>query len=109
MRDRKANTLAILTAYNPDAQKADEKANQKAQEALQARLQGRGHSFLLGENYDPNGKGPAEPTCVVPGLDIEDANELAKQFRQLAFVVADARAVPELVWTFSAPNDQFTD
>jgi hypothetical protein len=35
---------------------------------------------------------------LILGLDRQQAYALALQFRQLAFVYADERAVPELVW-----------
>ena len=98
------STLSILTAYNPDAQKVDEKINETAQNALENHLRERGILYLTGKNVDPTGAGPAEPTYVVFGLDLDQAHELARQLRQVAFVTADAHATPKLVWTSPNPG-----
>lgn len=99
MSERNTNSVAILTAYNPDATPADVKTNLDAQKLLLDSIHKRHVSYFLGENVAPDGDGPQEPTIVVMGMQLEQARALAQQFRQLAFVFSDASAIPQLVWT----------
>ncbi|WP_353150928.1 DUF3293 domain-containing protein [Pollutimonas bauzanensis] len=101
MSEHRANTAAILTAYNPGAAPVDIKANRDAQKLLLDSIQMQSVSYFFGENIPADADGPLEPTIVVMGMQLEQARALAEQFKQLAFVFSDARAIPELVWMHS--------
>jgi hypothetical protein len=87
-----------LTAYNPEARPAGQEANAANQRRLEQAVNAMALPYWTGENVPADGKGPFEPSLLILGLDRQQAYALALQFRQLAFVYADERAVPELVW-----------
>lgn len=92
------NSMAIITAYNPNAKTVPLPTNQSAQSKLEAEVERLGHTVLRGQNRAPDGDGPAEPTVAVLGISSGDAAALAARHEQLAFVFADARAKPALMW-----------
>lgn len=98
MRDHAQDSATILTAFNPGAKPASAEANRKAQQSLRRDAQALGLPCIDGKNIAANRDGPSEPTVVVLGLNRCRAAFLARKFRQLAFVYAEASGVPELVW-----------
>ncbi len=94
--------IAILTAFNPLAITASDDENRSAQASLLRAARALGLPCFEGENSPGNGDGPSEPTVAVLGMSRERAQAMARQFRQLAFVYADAGAIPELVWAGQA-------
>ncbi len=93
------NTVSILTAFNPDAKTGDPQENQRAQQSLLEEIRKLDAPCVPGQNQAADGDGPSEPTWIVLGLSRDQAQRLARQFRQLAFVFADDCAKPRLVWT----------
>ena len=87
---------ALLTAHNPAAQRRDASANQQAQTRLHALLRERELEFCTGCNVDPHQRWPAEETVLVADLPLPQAHKLAMHFGQLAFLLCDASAVPQL-------------
>src|SRR5690606_38120104 len=86
MSKHRANTVAILTAYNPGAAAVDIKTNSDAQKRLLDSIQMQNVAYFFGENIPADADGPLEPTIVVIGMQLEQARVLAEQFKQLAFV-----------------------
>lgn len=98
MSRHNAGTVAILTAYNPEAKPVNAQANIHAQQKLLDAINKLDLFHCHGENTAPDGAGHVEPTIVVLGIPQEQALALAQQFGQLAFVYSDAKAIPELIW-----------
>lgn len=91
-------SLAILTAHNPGARRASIAANRRAQKTLRKEVSAIGLPCFYGRNMAGNGEGPNEPTVAIVGIPRLQASTLGRRYGQLAFVFADERAVPELVW-----------
>jgi hypothetical protein len=98
MTSQQSRCCALLTAYNPGAQPVDAELNMTNQRRLKQAVSDLGLPCCEGENVPAGRDGPVEPSLLIPGLDRRGAYDLALSFRQLAFVYADERAVPELVW-----------
>ncbi|WP_269495046.1 DUF3293 domain-containing protein [Castellaniella sp. S9] len=89
---------AYLTACNPRSRRLRPAANARRMRALRAALLLRGWRPIDGEGRDPQGGWPAEPSLLVPGMDIAAALALARRFGQNAIVAAGPRGIPELTW-----------
>ncbi|MER1966385.1 DUF3293 domain-containing protein [Castellaniella sp. GW247-6E4] len=88
-----------LTACNPRSRLLRPAANRRRMRALAAALAQRGWNPIAGEGRDPSGRWPAEPSLLVPGMDIPEALALARRFGQNAFAAAGSEGIPELVWS----------
>jgi hypothetical protein len=87
---------ALLTAHNPGSERRADSVNQEAQRQLQAAIRARGLRFLTGRNLDPRGQWPVEDSLLVPDLSLKEAQALAAQFGQRAFLWCDASGTPRL-------------
>jgi len=87
-----SQSWAILTAWNPQGQQQDPASNAEAQERLRAALVG----WPLVEGV--NGEGQwAEPSLIVPGLNLRQAARLGQHFGQAAVLWGVGRRAA-LVW-----------
>jgi hypothetical protein len=98
MQSEEIHCCALLTAYNPGAQPVDSQANAANQRQLEQAVDALEVPHYRGKNVPADRTGPIEQSVLLLGIDRQRAYQLALQLRQLAFVYADARAVPELVW-----------
>jgi len=98
MAGKQSHCCALLTAYNPAAQQVNAKVNAENQRRLEEAVNDLGLPCCKGENVPAGRDGPVEPSLLILGLSRQQAYALALNFHQLAFVYADERAVPELVW-----------
>jgi hypothetical protein len=89
---------AFITAWNPRSRPAGDAVNVAAQARLQATLTRDGYQTLPGWGRDPRGAWPAEASLLVLGMTAADARRAARAFAQHAVVVAEADAVPRLMW-----------
>jgi len=89
-------SAALLTAHNPGSQLSDASFNEAAQRELQAAIRSRGLAFHIGHNLDPKAEWPAEESVLVPDMTLDDAQRLALQFGQRAFLWCDASGTPRL-------------
>lgn len=96
--DRGVETWAFLTAYNPDARERSDDENRAAQQALLDELRERGLAWFVGAGEADDGSYPPEPALLVLGLSRDDAIALGRRLRQVAIVVGQRGAAPELVW-----------
>lgn len=87
----------FITAWNPYSQTLAEEDNQKAQEKLRSVVRDRGWQSLEGHGQHPSNGWPAEPSLLVLGPDLEEANLLGRQFGQNAVVWSGEDAMPQLV------------
>ncbi len=90
---------AILTASNPGSRLLSLAENERAHRRLLDRLPGRGRDSLPVRATDPGGLWPDEIGLLVPGITLDLARRLAREFGQNAFVWCHLRQPPRLVWT----------
>jgi hypothetical protein len=70
-----AASMAVLTAFNPQAVRHDDRVNLESQERLRRELAARGFTAVQGRNEDANGEW-LEDSFLVPGISLRDANAL---------------------------------
>lgn len=88
---------AFLTACNPFSQTLDDAANEARRSELERELVRRALPFIDGIGEHPSNGWPAEPSCLVLGIALDDAKALGVQFGQNAIVWSDADARPRLI------------
>jgi HAMP domain-containing protein len=93
------HSATCLTAANPASHRLSAMANEQAHAALCRELQRRQKHWYPGENMDPSGVWPAEISVLALDLSAAEAQSLAQQFGQLAYVWCDAMGTPHLVLT----------
>ena len=96
MQDGGLRCAAVLTAFNPGSRPDSTAANLAAQRELRAAIGTGGLPFLEGQNLDPQGRWPPEDSLLIGNLALDDAREISRRFRQLAFLWSDDSAVPQL-------------
>jgi hypothetical protein len=99
LRSHRAESAAVLTAFNPQGKRREHSANLAAQAQLRRDLGASGFTLLPGRNEDPAGKWLEESFLVI-GIGMEAARTLAARHDQLAFLWMDAAsATPRLIET----------
>ncbi|MBU1692079.1 MAG: DUF3293 domain-containing protein [Gammaproteobacteria bacterium] len=93
----RTDSAAFITAWNPFGELTSDSENHAAQQELLAEIKTLGSLYLDGEGRDPSGRWPGEPSFLVFGISLEDAKNLARQFRQNGFVYAGSDATPRLI------------
>lgn len=86
MRDRQVSTAAVLTAYNPYSDSKSQAENAAAQQKLLQDLAKHGIATLSALGSDPNGAWEPEPNVLALGISLQQAEVLADQYGQNAFV-----------------------
>jgi len=86
MKNNHVNCAAFLTAYNPHSQPLELIVNEQSQAKLIGELQTLNINYLLGEGRDDSGKWLAESSVLALGINLQNAEILANQFKQNAFV-----------------------
>jgi hypothetical protein len=96
--DRHGVTVAaIITACNPESVVLAAAENARRQAELRALLQGRGFHSLPAEGRDPAGDWIAEASCCALGIDLDQAKDIGRQFRQNAIVFISRGVAAALV------------
>ena len=90
--------FAILTAHNPGSSPLDENENSCRQSQLECELLESGVETYTGENVADSDDWPAEESCFVSDLPIDEAMALGEKYGQNAIVCGGHDGVPELVW-----------
>jgi hypothetical protein len=90
-------SAAYVTAWNPLSQVSDIETNEAANERLCATIAELGLVALPGNGIDPDGAWPGEESFLILGASLEQAEALARLYRQHAFVWVDRTAIPVLV------------
>jgi hypothetical protein len=102
LSDNHADSMAVLTAFNPQAQQQDIAANCASQDLLRRDLAAVGYSLVTGRHEDPAGRWPVEESFLVLGINLQAARSFAARYGQLAFLWTDASAAtPRLVETIA--------
>lgn len=91
------NCGAFVTACNPFGKNVGEAANAARQVELAKQLSLRNLAFIDGIGKHPSGAWVAEPSYFVPGLTLEAARALGKEYDQNAVIWCGSDAIPELV------------
>jgi hypothetical protein len=87
----------IISAYNPYSQLVSDEENQAAHESLRNCLSHHYYPVIESLNIDPANLWPAEKSFFVPGLDLNTARALGRQFNQNAMVWIGNDAIPRLI------------
>lgn len=86
LRAKGKATAAFLTAYNPHSQVQDEQVNAQAHERLLSHLSAGEVEVIEGLGTDPQEEWDAEPSVLALGLTLSQAEQLADEFGQNAFL-----------------------
>jgi hypothetical protein len=86
MKNNNVNSAAFLTAYNPHSQQLELTVNEQSQAKLFRELQSLKINYLQGEGRDDSGEWLAESSVLALGISLQNAEILAEQFKQNAFV-----------------------
>ncbi len=92
----RAETAAVITAYNPYSEACDAEENRTAHAALKEILKAMGLATLPCDGSDPGGRWPTEHGWLVPGIGKAALRGLATVFGQNAVLWIEADGVPRL-------------
>ena len=109
MRVHKIQTAAIITAYNPYSEIQPSAENERQQKALEAALKPKSIACFDAIGSDPEGKWEPEASTLALGISLVDAERLADQFGQNAFIwinTIDAFVSLRLRFEIGAPNSE---
>ncbi|MFT5644979.1 MAG: hypothetical protein ACI83P_002543 [Janthinobacterium sp.] len=90
------SSCAVITAYNPYSEPTADATNVAAQKSLILAIDAMGLHWFPASGVDPDGIWPAEPSLLVLGINIAQADALAHRFGQNAYVFCDESAIPSL-------------
>lgn len=94
-----SEAFAILTAHNPGARRLGDAENAERQSQLECDLLEGNYEPYAAENIPDATDWPAEESCFVPDLALEDALALAEDYGQDAIVWGGTDGIPRLAWT----------
>jgi hypothetical protein len=88
---------AFVTAVNPFSRALDAAVNAGRQAILEDEIRRAGFEYVKGIGRHPSGTWPGEPSCLVLGMCMEDAQVLGVRHEQNAIVWCGSNAVPQLI------------
>jgi hypothetical protein len=109
MHVHKATTAAIITAYNPYSEIQPSAENERRQAALVAVLKATAVVCFDAIGSDPNGDWEPEASTLALGISLVEAERLADQFGQNAFIwinTADAFVSLRLRFAIGEPKQE---
>lgn len=98
MADCGAYSAAFITAFNPRSEILPPTENARRHAALLAAIERGTWRWLEGEGRDPTGDWAPEPSCLILGITLQDALDLARQFDQNAIVFLERGKAPWLAF-----------
>ena len=107
MHVHKATTAAIITAYNPYSEIQPRAENERMQAALVVALKLTATACFDAFGSDPEGEWEPEASTLALGINLVEAERLADQFGQNAFIwinTADAFVSLRLRFAIGEPN-----
>jgi hypothetical protein len=107
MHIHKAQTAVIITAYNPYSEIQPSVENERMQAALLAEIQPKSITCFDAIGSDPEGEWDPEPSTLALGISVVDAERLADQSGQNAFIwinTADACVRRRLLFEIGKPK-----
>lgn len=90
-------SAAFITAWNPGSERLPEDDNYARQARLLDAIEQLRLNYFVGRGEHPK-DGYGEDSYLVLGISRDQANELARQFGQAAYVWVTMSGVPELAW-----------
>jgi hypothetical protein len=109
MHVHKATTAAIITAYNPYSEIQPSAENERMQAALAAELKATATVCFDAIGSDPEGEWEPEASILALGITLVEAERLADQFGQNAFIwinTADAFVSLRLRFAIGEPKQE---
>jgi hypothetical protein len=109
MHVHKATTAAIITAYNPYSEIKPSAENERRQAALVAELKATATVCFDAIGSDPEGEWEPEASTLALGISLVEAERLADQFGQNAFIwinTADAFVSLRLRFAIGEPKQE---
>lgn len=97
LASHKRSTACFITASNPNGQRIDEKENQARMMELETLIQEKQLPYYFGQGEDPKGTW-VEKSLLVVGIELDEADELARHFEQNAIVWLQRGLAPALRW-----------
>lgn len=88
---------AFITACNPYSLPLSAEDNAAAQRQLEQELRQHGYQPIPAIGLDPAGEWQGEESFLVPGLALEDAKTLGRQYAQNAILWMERSSTPQLV------------
>ena len=86
IQQHSCSSAVFITASNPQSQQLTESANQESNDKMRQYFEHNGYCFLPGYGTDKTGSWPKEESYLVFGLPFNEADCLARQFRQNAYL-----------------------
>jgi len=109
MHVHKAQTAAIITAYNPYGEIQPSADNERMQAALVAEIKPKSITCFDAIGSDPEGEWEPEASTLALGISLVEAERLADQFGQNAFIwinTADAFVSLRLRFAIGEPKQE---
>jgi hypothetical protein len=109
MHVHKATTAAIITAYNPYSEIQPSAENERMQAALLAEIKPKSITCFDAIGSDPEGEWEPEASTLALGISLVEAERLADQFGQNAFIwinTADAFVSLRLRFAIGEPKQE---
>ena len=91
------STACFITASNPNGQRMDEKENESWMKELEALIQEKQLPYYFGQGGDPKGAW-IEKSLLVVGIELGEADQIARHFEQNAIVWLQRGLAPALRW-----------
>lgn len=92
-----ATCAAFLTACNPYSEVVGDVENAAFLHKLGRELTSLGLTFIPGMGQDNQGQWPGEPSFLIFGLQLDEAQAMGAQYRQNALVWCGTDAMPQLI------------
>ena len=91
------SSACFITASNPNGQRIDEKENEARMKELETFIQEKQLPYYFGQGGDPKGAW-IEKSLLVVGIELGEADQLARHFEQNAIVWFQRGLAPSLRW-----------
>lgn len=91
------STACFITASNPNGRRIDEKENEARMKEIETLIQEKHLPYYFGQGEDPKGAW-IEKSLLVVGLELGEADQLARHFEQNAIVWLQRGLAPALRW-----------
>ncbi|QWD88163.1 DUF3293 domain-containing protein [Polynucleobacter sp. MWH-CaK5] len=91
------SSACFITASNPNGQRIDEKENEARMKELETLIQEKQLPYYFGQGGDPKGAW-IEKSLLVVGIELGEADQLARHFKQNAIVWFQRGSAPTLRW-----------
>lgn len=97
MTKHERSTACFITACNPNGQRIDEQENEARMKELETLIQEKQLPYYFGQGGDPKGAW-IEKSLLVVGIELVEADQLARHFEQNAIVWLQRGLAPALRW-----------